>query len=135
MPDHPLEPATNRLFAGMDPTVNGMLADRGPVPFDSVARLLGRDSHAFFDPDTGRCHCVQLRYVFEIAAVGHCTAEPKMQLHEEVRADRNKGFRHMGDFEPGRDAADAADIDLHNRAGAALHQPSCLPVSNRTGCP
>src|SRR5580700_6755659 len=96
--DHPSE---NRLFAGMHPAVDDMLADRGPVPFDSVAGLLRGDSHASFHPDTGRCHRIQLRYVFEIAAVGHCAAEPKMQLHEEVRTDRHiKGFRHMGNFEP-----------------------------------
>ena len=45
-----------------------------------------------------------------------------MQLHQEVRADRDvEGLGRMRDLQPGRDAADAADIDLHDRAGALLH--------------
>ena len=42
-----------------------------------------------------------------------------MDLHQEVRAYRHvEGFGHMRDLQPRRDAADAGDIDLHDRAGA-----------------
>src|SRR5271156_1583175 len=99
----------------MEVAVNDMFADCIPVPLDSVAWLLRGDSHTFFDPDTGRCQHVQLGNVFEITAVGPGAAESKMELHEEVRADRHiKAFRHMSDFQPGRDASDPADVDLHD---------------------
>jgi len=60
--------------------VNDMLVNCGPVPFDSIAGLLRGNGHAFFNADAGRCHHVQLRDVFEIAAVGDRAAEPQMRL-------------------------------------------------------
>jgi len=44
-----------------------------------------------------------------------------MQLHQKMRADRDvEGFRQMRRLQPGRDPADARDVDLDDRAGAPL---------------
>ena len=45
-----------------------------------------------------------------------------MQFHQEMRADGEvHRLGHMRDLEPGRDAADAAHIHLHDGTGAGLH--------------
>ena len=62
------------LFAGMHLSMDHLLPDRIPVPIDSVPRLLRGHGHAFFHTDTRRRHQIQLRYVFDIAAVRHRTA-------------------------------------------------------------
>jgi hypothetical protein len=66
-----------------------------PSPIRSVAGLSRRDSHTSFDPDPSRCHHVQLRYLFERAAIGHCAAQPKMQLHEDVDGIYSSGFMQV----------------------------------------
>ncbi len=44
-----------------------------------------------------------------------------MQFHQEMRADGNvERFGEVRDLEPRRDAADARDVDLHDRARAGL---------------
>ena len=54
-------------------------------------------------------------------ALGTAQHSDDVQLHQEMRADRDvEGLGQMRDLEPGRDAADAADIDLDDRAGVAL---------------
>ena len=64
---------------------------------------------------------VQLRDVFQPAAVGHRAAQRHVDLHQEVRADRHVvGLGHVRHLQPRRDAADAAHVHLHHRAGVAL---------------
>src|ERR1700691_3737656 len=59
------------------------------ITFAQGASGLRRDSFKF---GLGAPHHVQLRYVFEIAAIGHCAAQPKMQLHEDVDGIYSNGF-------------------------------------------
>ena len=51
-----------------------------------------------------------------------------MQFHQEMRADRHvEGFRRVSNLQPGRDAADPAGIDLHDRAATLLHVFAKMP--------
>src|SRR5262249_12721007 len=65
---------------------------------------------------------VELRNVFDPAAVGHGAAQRHMQLHQEVRAHwKIERFDHVRYLEPWRDPADARNVDLHDRASAGAH--------------
>src|ERR1700674_4304049 len=64
---------------------------------------------------------VELRNVLDPAAVWHRAAKSDVQLHQEIRADRNvERFGHVRNLEPRRDASDARHIDLHDGAGVCL---------------
>src|SRR5690606_9250960 len=64
---------------------------------------------------------VELRDVFHPAAVRHRGGERDVQLHEEMRAYRDvERLGEVGHLQPGRDAADARDVDLDDTAGLAL---------------
>src|SRR5215831_6787515 len=94
---------------------------RLPIPIDAEAGLLRGNGFAILDTDGRGGDEIELRDVFEPTAVGHGAAEAEMDLHQEVRTHRHiEGLGHMRDLEPGRDAADAADIDLHDGAGTSL---------------
>ena len=109
------------------PIVRGELGEalrlhRVEVPFDADAGRRGASAMPFSMREPRRRQLVELRNVLDIFAVRHGAGEADMQLHQEMRADRHvEGLRRMRDLEPGRDAADARDIDLHDRAGALGH--------------
>ena len=72
---------------------------------------------------------VELRDVFDILAIRHGADQADMQFHQEMRADRHvEGLGRMRDLQPGRDAADAADIDLHD---ASRRPAACIRGNGR----
>ena len=100
-------------------TMNDAAIEGRPIPVDAEARSARWNCFAGLDPNGRRRHHVKLRDVFQPATIWHRAAQTEMDLHQEVRAYRHvEGFGHMRDLQPRRDAADAADIDLHDRAGA-----------------
>src|SRR6185437_6719458 len=91
------------------------------IPVDTKAWRVARYGAARAYGHAGRRDRVELGNIFDPACIGHGGAERNMQFHEEVRRDRDvERFGHMGHLEPGCDTADAADIDLHDRAGVPL---------------
>src|ERR1700730_236194 len=90
-----------------------------PVPVNAEARLGRGDAMAVLDAHGGMGHEIELRDKLEPATVRYGAAERQVQLHQEMRADRHiERLRHVRDLEPGRDAGDASNIDLYDRAGA-----------------
>ncbi|OIP84059.1 MAG: hypothetical protein AUK37_06190 [Rhodobacterales bacterium CG2_30_65_12] len=98
------------------------LADHAPIPFDTEARGLGRMRAPLFDIEPRGDDSVELRDIFEKRRIRHRTDEAHVQLHQEMRADRHvEPLGHVGNLEPGGDAADPGDVGLHD-AGRALFE-------------
>jgi len=59
--------------------------------------------------------------VLDVAAVRHGGDETHVQLHQEMRAHVHvERLREVRDLQPGRDAADAGDVDLDDPRGPAV---------------
>ena len=98
-----------------------MLFDRGPIPVDANSgRRWWRDMPSHHCGGRGT-KPRQLRNVFDPAAIRDRAGERYVQFHEEMRCHRRvKAFGEVRHLEPGGDAANSGDIDLDNRAAAAL---------------
>src|SRR4051812_15827072 len=95
--------------------------DRRPVPGDAEAGLVGGYRAARLDAHALDSQAIELRDVLDPAAVRHRRHQADVQLHQEVRADRDvECLCEMRGLEPGSDSADPGDVDLHDAAGVAL---------------
>src|ERR1019366_9649737 len=104
-----------REFADSD------LVDRVEIPINAETGRIGRNGMAITDRQAGVGDGIELRDVLDPAAVGHRAAERHVQLHQEVRADRDiERLGHVDDLQPRGDAADSGRVDLYDRAAAPL---------------
>src|SRR2546423_10541240 len=95
--------------------------DGVPIPVDTQPRIFRRVSASIADRKLSAGDGVELRNVLDPAAVGHRAAKSDVQLHQEVRTDRNvERFGHVSALTPRRNAYDARHYELHDRASVCL---------------
>jgi hypothetical protein len=94
--------------------------DRIPVPVDTEPEASRRKRKTVLDAHPAFGDVVELRNEFDPAGVRHAGTQAHVQFHQEMRADGNvERFGKMRHLEPRRNAADAGDVGLHDRARAA----------------